>query len=176
MAMNTIRLRRVATMLAASVFCCAAHAQYVWLNEQGVKQFSDMPPPASVPKSRVLKSPGGDLPSRFAAGGTPKDRESRDSAATAPASEKAPMSLAEKNAEFQKRRMEQATREKKAADEERLASEKAKNCDQARSYQQALLSGERIARRDKNGERSFMTDEQREQETREAQRILADCK
>ena len=33
-------------------------AQYVWLNDKGVKQYSDMPPPAAVPNQRILKSPG----------------------------------------------------------------------------------------------------------------------
>jgi hypothetical protein len=148
---------------ALTALCLAggAFAQYVWLDEKGVKQYSDRPPPASVPTSRILKQPGG-VPAL-------------SSETTTPAP-KAEMSISEKNAEFRKRKAEQAEKEKKATEEAKVAAEKAKNCERAREFQRSLESGERISRTDKNGERSFLTDEQRDRELRDTRRILDECK
>lgn len=145
----------------------AAFAQYVWLDERGIKQFSDMPPPASVPANRILKQPrGGTIPAITPA----------ENATPAPSSAKPELTTAEKNAEFRKRMIEQAEKEKKAADEARVASEKAKRCEHARDYLRTLDAGGRMARVDKNGERTFLTDEQRAQERSDAQKVLAECK
>lgn len=159
----------LAVALLALHTTSTALAQYVWTDEKGVKQFSDMPPPPSVPANRILKQPRG-TPSA-----TSESNAQETAAATAAAPQPA-MSIAEKNAEFRKRKAEQVENEKKAADEARLAAEKSKNCERARDYLRALESGERISRTDRNGERSFLTDEQREKETREAQRAAQDCK
>ena len=165
--MQFIRAKQLAACLALSALSSLAWGQYVWTDDKGVKQFSDMPPPASVPQSRILKQPSGTLPAATATA-APADGE-----AAAP---KAPLSTAEKNAEFNKRRAEQAEKDKKAAAEAQAARDKASNCEKARSYQRALDSGVRISRADKNGEREFMSDEQRSREQQETSRILADCK
>jgi len=149
-----------AVLLIALCAPGAAYAQYVWLNNNGVRQYSDMPPPASVPANRILKQPNGLLPS------TPE-------AASAASSSK---TLAEQNADFNKRRAEQAEKEKKAADETKLAAGKNRDCERARDYRRSLESGERVAHMDKNGERSILTDEQRSQELRETRQFLGDCK
>lgn len=156
-----------ASMALSALFTPAtAVAQYVWLDEKGTKQFSDMPPPPSVPPSRILKQPGD--------GSAAAPREVTEEKQAAPS--KAEPSIAEKNAEFRKRKAEQADKEKKAAEETERAAEKAKNCERAREYQRTLDSGERIVRRDNNGERAFLTDEQRTQEARHTRKILDDCK
>ena len=46
---------RYTIALLLYVLAAGASAQYIWLNEKGRKQFSDTPPPASVPKHRILK-------------------------------------------------------------------------------------------------------------------------
>lgn len=167
--MNTIQLKRLTVMAATLAALCStatAFAQYVWVDEKGVKQFSDMPPPATVPANRILKQPGSKPAEAAAEGVTPP----------APQPAKGEMTTAEKNAEFRKRKTEQAEKEKKAAEETRTASEKAKNCERARDYLRALESGERLTRTDRNGERAFLSDEQRQQETKETRRIVQDCK
>jgi hypothetical protein len=154
---NPAAARLVACVLA--VICAApATAQYVWLDEKGVKQYSDMPPPASVPAGRILKQPGS------------------FGIAAPPASESAAApTLAERNADFKKRQQEAADKEKKAAEQARLAADKAKNCERTRDYMRTLESGERISYNDRNGEKSFLTDEQRAAEMRDARQTLADC-
>lgn len=152
--------------------CGAAAAQYVWLDEKGTKQFSDRPPPASVPASRILKQPGGASASPSSA--------SAASAASSPspsaARPEAQQSIAEKNADFRKRQLEREDKEKKLAEEAKLASDKARNCERAQEYQRTLESGERISRKDKNGEHTFLSDEQRQRELGETRRILNECK
>jgi hypothetical protein len=161
--MNTLFRHTIFTALLCVGIAGAAHAQYVWLDEKGVKQFSDMPPPSSIPASRILKQPGVSMP------------------AAAPVASSSPeakpqVTTAEKNAEFRKRQTERAEKEKKAAEEAKVASEKARNCERAQEYHRALESGERISRTDKNGERSFLSDEQRAREVRESRRVLDECK
>jgi len=172
--MNPTWHQHAALAVFLAVFGASAAAQYAWLDEHGVRQYSDRPPPPSVPKLRILKSPGS--PQRTADNGSAAPGAPAAEPVEAVKSRQAPTTLAEKNAEFQKRQIEQAEKEKKAAQEAKLAADKAKNCDQAREYRQSLQSGDRIMRRDKSGERSYLTDEQRAQELRDTQRILSECK
>jgi hypothetical protein len=176
--MNATWLKRIPASLAILVtvgFSGAAHAQYIWLNDKGVKQFSDMPPPASVPNNRILKQPGPALPNRSTTPEIPSADSSQPAAGIAGAKDKGPMTTAEKNADFQKRKMEQAENDKKAAEKAQLAVDKAKNCEQARAYNKALQDGGRLARTDKNGEKSYLSDDQRAQEVKDTKRILNDC-
>lgn len=168
--MRSTGLKRFAFALVLSGCCSAALAQYVWLDEKGTKQYSDMPPPASVPNSRILKSPGA-MPPPEAPAAVDADEKGAD-----PATPKAPPSLADKNADFQKRRAEQAEKDKLAADKARQDTDKKKNCEQVGTYQRALQSGQRITRLSPTGERVFLTDEERAATVRENQRALSDCK
>jgi hypothetical protein len=172
--MRSICLKRIVAVLALSSLATAAMAQYVWLDEKGVKQYSDMPPPVSVPKSRILKGAGS--MSQPPARTEPAPASGQNDNAGADTSKTAPTTTAEKNADFLKRRAEQAEKEKKDAQQAKLAADNAKNCERVRDYNRALESGERIARRDKNGERAFLSDEERAQEVRDSKRILAECR
>jgi len=159
-----------AVILLAVGSVAPALAQYVWLNEKGVKQYSDMPPPPSVPASHILKQPSGSALQ-------PANDEPPASAQTeSEVSPKPPMTTAERNADFRKRHAEQAEKEKKAAEQVKAAAEKAKNCQRAREYQNALASGGRIAHTNQNGERSFLTDDQRAQELHDVNHVLQQCK
>jgi choline dehydrogenase-like flavoprotein len=160
---TTHLLRFVASAILVSA-CSGALAQHVWLDAKGVKQYSDMPPPAGTPASRVLQSPGPRVAAPAAA-------------AAAAATDQVPApSVAERNAAFEKRRIEQAEREAKEGEQARVAADNARNCDQARAYQRTLANGDRIARLDKNGERVYLTEQDRAQETATVQRALAQCK
>ncbi|KAF3996282.1 DUF4124 domain-containing protein [Glaciimonas immobilis] len=148
----------------------AAMAQYIWLDEKGIKQYSDMPPPLSVPVKRILKMPGNFSVPATAANGDPKDDKDAQNVA------KAPPTLIEQNAAFNKRKNEQAEKDKKATDAAKSATNKTKACDSARAYQRTLNSGQRIAQIDKNGQRAFFDDNQRQQASRENQQVLDECK
>jgi hypothetical protein len=176
--MKTNWLKCTAAALATLSLAVAAHAQYVWLDEKGVKQYSDMAPPASVPQSRILKVPGSasrsPLPSGSDAAADKADTSAGGTAASAKT--KLPMTTAEQNADFLKRKTEQAEKDKKSADKAKLDADKTRNCERAREYSRALESGERITRTGKSGERYFLNDDQRAQESRETRRVLDECK
>lgn len=157
----------------------SALAQFVWLNEKGVKQYSDMPPPTSVPRSRILKSPNvvsSPAANELAVPPAADVAAPASSTAATGAKRATPLTTAERNADYTKRKMDEAEQAKKTADASKLAADKKANCERARSYSRSLEDGTRIANTDKNGERSYLTDEQRAQEVRNAQRVIADCK
>lgn len=160
-----------------------ALAQYVWLDEKGVKQFSDLPPPANIPKKNIIKGPVVKPVARPGSEeGTPSASDPAASGGNAanignaPPAPPAPPTYAERNAEFKKRRLEQAEKDKKEADDSARAAARKKNCELARDYQRTIDSGIRITNTDKNGERNVMTDEERNRATRENRQILEGCK
>lgn len=169
--MNPIRLKSIFAIAALAAGCTltgAASAQYAWIDGNGVKQYSDLPPPSSVPAASILKTPATRAPVAAAA-------PSENGAGTTADKPKAALTTAEKNAEFVKRRAEQAEQEKKAAEQARVAAEKTKNCDRARQYQKTLASGVRLVSTDKTGERVYLDEAQRTQEEREVKNMLKEC-
>lgn len=155
-----------AVLLAASSL---AMAQYMWLDDKGVKQLSDRPPPPNVPDKRILKAPGKPLFNPNAP--APAEAPPAEAAET-----KRPPTLAERNADFNKRQTEAAAAEKKAGEESRRKADIAANCDGARKNQMALDQGVRMGSYDKNGERSIMGDQEREELRKKTQKVLVDCK
>ncbi|RBA24207.1 DUF4124 domain-containing protein [Herminiimonas fonticola] len=168
--MHASGLKRFTVAIVLASCAGAALAQYVWLNERGVKQYSDTPPPASVPNSKILKSPKGSTQASAPA------KAADETASEGDVAKKAPETIAEKNADYNKRKTAQAEKDKEAEQKAKLAADKKKNCEQASNYKRTLDSGDRISLRDKSGERSYMTDEERAQETRNNNRVLDECK
>ena len=162
---------KVLATCALMTLATLAQAQYVWLDEKGIKQLSDRPPPPSVPTSKILKAPR-----THRQGMAPGESEAPDQAGAAgPAAMTAP-TTAERNADFQKRKVEAAQLEQKAAREAGQKAEQAGNCDSARQNQRLLDSGRAMTSIDKNGERVFLSDTERALQAKKTQRILADCK
>lgn len=161
-------------LLAGSVLLLAAglaHAQYVWVNEKGVKQFSDRPPPPSTPRSKILKAPGlqPDAIVPVGAAAVP--------AAVAPASvAKGPPTMAEREVDFRKRAKERAERNEKAAGEAQQALAQRDNCAAAREYKQQLESGVRIATTAQDGERGFLDDAERARRSVKVNKTLEGCR
>jgi hypothetical protein len=168
--MQASGLKRFTVALVLSACAGAAWSQYVWLNEKGVKQYSDTAPPASVPNSKILKTPKGSTVASAPAQPVQQIDKDGDTA------KKAPQTLAEKNADFQKRKAEQAEKDKEAEAKAKQAADKKLNCERANNYKRVLDSGERISRMDKSGERAYMSDEERAHESRENKRALEECK
>ena len=150
-----------------------SQAPYLWLDEKGLKVYSDRPPPPSMPLKNVLRTPR-------RADGTPAQPAGQDDAAavapdTDAAKSKAAPSMAERNADYLKRGKDQAERAQKNADAQQARLAQADNCERARSARQAIDSGVRISTQEKNGERGFMSDEQRAAEGRKIDKVLAAC-
>jgi hypothetical protein len=161
-------------VISVLFFTSSVQAQYVWLDEKGSKQFSDVPPPANIPAQKILK-----MPSRSATKATPgtEDLKEASSGNTDAASAlKKPVTTASKNEDFNKRQLELEEKNKKALIDQQVSTDKIKNCARARSYQRSLESGERIASIDKNGERNFISDARRDQDLIDTKKALSDCK
>ena len=160
--------RRLALGGALLVAAALAQAQYAWIDDKGLKQYSDRPPPPSVPAKRILKAPGAtQMPAT-------ENAPAVDGSAAAPA--KAAPTTAERNAEFRKRKDEDAEKARKTGEEERRKSELASYCDANRKNKLMLESGARIGTMEKNGEVSDLSDEQRARQLRDIERALANCK
>ena len=165
-------LTRFALFVAACQFSVCAFAQFVWLDDHGVKQFSDEPPPPSVPANRILKQPHAPKPNYSAA--KPEDKPA-DAAADNTNATKAPLTQADKEAEYKKHKEEQLAKQKKADDEAKRAQEIADNCAHAKSYYDSLQSGARIQNTGADGQRSYLSDSDRAKEVARTQDILNDC-
>lgn len=181
--MKLSQLRLLAGALLA-VACAApvAHAQapYIWIDDKGMKQLSDQPPPPSVPLNRILRQPrnaqiapapaGADDPAANAAAPTADSGK-----ASADDKAKRPPTLAERNADFAKRQAEAAAASQKAAQEAAQKSSESANCENARSNQLALESGIRMSTFDKDGQRGYLTDAQRAERSKQNKAVLAGC-
>lgn len=147
----------------------AAHAQYVWIDDKGLKQFSDRPPPPSVPIKRILKAPNLTLMID-----SPGAAAAAEAASAAPA--KAAPTTAERNADFNKRKGEQVEQARKAGEEAQRKSALAANCEANRKHQALLESGARMATVEANGEQGFLSDEARARQLAATRRALGACK
>ena len=87
-------------------------------------------------------------------------------------------SLAERDAEFRKRRTEQQEAVKKADEKAQENADRNQNCESAQAYLRSLQTGQRIVKNDpKTGERVFLEDADRAAEEARAQRAVdANCK
>ena len=121
---------------------------YRWVDKDGKTRYGDVPPPGS--KATALKAPS--------------------SAPSAPA----PAKGSAKGAPAQKDAGDPA---EKAAREKQETAMARQNCERSREQLAALETGQRITRIDAKGERYFMDDAQRAQETAQAREAVGQwCK
>ncbi|MCA1855490.1 DUF4124 domain-containing protein [Massilia oculi] len=155
--------RRLALLCALLLGAGGAQAQYSWIDAKGTRHFSDQPPPPSTPPQRILK-----MPARPAPGPAP-------TSAAAPAHAKPAPTLAEREADYVQRARQREEQEKKRAEEAARQRALLENCERAREVQAQAESGIRVAKVDANGERRFVTDQERAEELARARRMLAQC-
>ncbi len=167
---NNTRAPFVAAALMA--FASLAQAQYMWIDAKGIKQFSDKAPPSSVPLKNILKAPRGVETAVL----VPTDAPAPAVPAAAAATPKAAPSVADRNADYNKRQKEKNALEEKEKIERESKAVQTERCEGLRTNKRALQSGERIGTQDKNGERSYMTEQQRAVEAGKVDKALASCK
>ncbi len=137
-------------IVSSSLWAPVAFGQWVWKDEAGQIVASDQPPPAGTPQSRIVKSPR-------TKGAPPPPVVEPD-----PAKADAPKSLADRDLDSKQRQKEAADEARKADEEAARARVQQQNCAASRSNLAALQSGGRSAQVNDKGERSFITDEQRQ--------------
>lgn len=148
----------------------AAHAQYVWIGANGTRQYSDRPPPPSTPAAKILKSPGRPAMEPPAA--------AADSAADAQASAAAakPPTLAEREAAFRERSKARQEQEGKQQEEATRQRRLAEHCEAARESQAQLDSGIRIAHIGPDGEKTYLSDQEKAARNERIKRALQECR
>lgn len=157
--------------------CPITIAQYVWIDDKGVKQLSDRPPPPSVPDKHILKAPGKprwnpNTQPASAPAAAPVTTAETD---VAEAAGSATASLAAREQAFQRRRADTAAAERKTAEDAQQKADTAANCEAARQNQRALDQGMRMVNVDKNGERAVLSDQERAEMGKKNQKVLAGC-
>lgn len=155
--------RSAAALLALLIALPAAAQIYSWKDKDGRTVYSDVPPPTGEVK--VLR-PGRVVPPAAAANGEAAP------AAGAAADAAKPKSTAERDLEFRQRRAAEAETQAKADKEAAAAAERERFCAQARNQLKALQSGIRIARPNAAGEREFLDDAARAEETSRLQQQI----
>ena len=132
-------------LVAAAAFASAVHAQaYRWVDKDGTVQYGDVPPPGVHATPFALPaSPSGPAPHEL----TPAQQEQQ----------------------FRASQLKKQKAEEKAAKEKEEAEAKQQNCASAQESLRVLQSGQRVVRVDAKGERYYLDDAQRAQETSRAQ-------
>lgn len=146
--MNKILLLLVISLLASNAYADV----YKWVDSTGKVHYGDQPPPSNKTQKLRVETP---------------------SSATPPAEgAKAPVSksLADKEIEFQKRRVEAEEAQKKQEKQASEAKQKQENCVNARANLRNLQNNGRITTYDEKGERVFLDDAARQQATERAQK------
>lgn len=162
-------------VLAASLIALPAAAQWKWRDKGGHVQYSDLPPPAGTADNDILARPSATM--RRASTTTVAPLAASGSAPLAGAPASAPHS-ADPELEAKRKKAESEAAAKAKADLERVAALKLDNCSRARAQLTTLQSGIRLAQTNaKTGEREFMDDKQRADETRRVKEVIgSDCK
>lgn len=138
-----------------------AWAQYAWIDEKGVRQYSDQPPPTTTPAAKILKLPRGMQ--------APTD----DVPAAAPAAgAKAAPTLADREADYRKRHAEADKNEANAAGLKAAADSKRVQCDIAARNKAQLDTG----RRTRGPDNTIVTEEDKAKELARVDKVLKDCK
>ena len=155
--------------LVGVAFAAASSAQWLWLDANGRKVFSDQPPPISVSEKDILKQPG-------AAASESPAPSAAASAPTAAASRPVKITDKEPALEAKKKQAEKEDAAKRKAESDKNAAAKADNCTRAKNNLATLQSGIRIATAGASGERIVMDEPAKTAETKRLQEIVtSDC-
>jgi hypothetical protein len=146
-----------AMLLASSV----AHAQYSWIDPNGVRQFSDQPPPVDTPAARILRTPRG----------VTVAQDAPPAAAPSAAPAKAAPTWVDQEADYRKRMAQAQEADKKSAIQKKNAEIKQANC-AAATRNKALLNNGQGVRSDKG---VVLSDADRARELANNATALKDC-
>lgn len=163
---SRLRIAAAALLLLAAA---GAQAQYVWLDANGTRQYSDRPPPPNTPASKILKAPN-QAPQNF------YDEPAAETLAPKATTAKPASTLAEREAAYQERvkaRNEKNLEDSVAAQNQRA---EAQRCANARQVQAQMASGMRIRQVGPDGQPQYMSDAERASRSAQAGEALRDCR
>jgi hypothetical protein len=142
-------MKRFALAVAALLAATTVNAQvYEWKDEKGKTYFSDKPPLGNSRPLRVIE------PQPPATGNSTQK------------------TAADRELEFRTRQKASLESAEQAKKEQTTSADKKEACENARRLFETLESGERVAQRDDKGERYFLDDGQREQESAKTRQFI----
>ena len=151
---------RIRTLLLFALFLAAAGASaqtYKWVDRNGRMQYGDTPLPGV--NATALRGPSSGPATE------PEPQVKLEA-------KKGPLTPAEQEAQFRKRKEEAEKSRQKQAQAAEEAAAKKENCALAQNQVRTLESGQRIARTDAKGERYFLDDAQVAQEAAKARQAV----
>ena len=164
-------------LLAATLLSLPAEAQWKWRDKSGHVQYSDLPPPLGTPEQDILNRPATGQRRPGPISQAPVSIVSTASPASAAASGALMPRTSDPDLESARKKAEADAAAKAKAEVQRVAAAKAENCARAKTQLTTLESGIRLARANANGEREFLDDKQRADETKRTKDLIsADCK
>lgn len=161
----------VAAGLALGV-CTAAQAQWKWRDTNNRVQYSDLPPPSTVPDSAILQRPAGARRTT-----APALAPGASAASVAQETASGPARTVDPELEARRKKAEQDQAAARKAEEDKHKAAKAENCTRAKSYLKAIEEGQRMSRTNAQGEREVFDDKIRAEESKRTRDIIAsECK
>lgn len=159
--MKTLYSRLFLSLALVSGTCSA---QWLWIDANGTKVYSDQAPPSGIPDKNVLKRPNAQSYTAQESSTTSATTDKKEGANAKNAASSASSTQEAKALEAQKALLEK----QKAA--------KAERCKFAKQELAGLRSGARIAVFNDKGEREFMDDKKRAEEMKNKQKVVdSDC-
>jgi len=179
--------RFLLTVLLTTLTLSPAFAQYQWRDGKGRMVFSDRPPPHSIAKRNVIK---GYTPPPVAPkiqesadqinaenAELAKEQQQRPAVATAadlePEKPSSAKRLADRLAEFDKRREDRLKAAKKSKEDAKVASRSKELCRNLQNDSRALNSGRRLAIVNEAGEREIIGDNARKVRLKENRELMS---
>lgn len=153
-------MKKILLILLTLISASALAGLHKWVDADGKVHYSDQPPPANV-KATTLRSTSSAKDSAT---------ESGAAASSAPA---APKTIAEREAELKKAQQAKKEAADMAAQEQAEADAKKASCASARQNLRTLQEGARIMEIGANGERTYLSDEGRQQRMDKAQQDIS---
>jgi len=146
-------LRFGLSLLILAALAAPTQAQlYKWVDSSGRVQYSDRPPPGGSKAEQVSNANVSAIGAQGSAGGAQR--------------------AADLEADFRKRRAEQAEAAKKQQQAQAEHKQKAESCAAARRNLAALQSGQRMVKYNEKGEPSFVDDAGRARELQQAEQQI----
>lgn len=170
--------RTLILAVVSSSFALTALAQWQWIDKDGHKVFSDRAPPGDVQEKNILKRPGGsNQPAAKSVSETVTATPALTASSTAGKASGPRLSGKDAQLEAKKKQAEEEEDAKKKIEEEKVAKARTDNCDRAKRGLANVQSGVRLSVINAKGEREFMDDNARAEETKRLQGFVeSDCK
>ncbi|VUZ25191.1 Uncharacterised protein [uncultured Comamonas sp.] len=167
---------RASFVLFAYLTCftaTSAFAQWQWIDEYGRNTYSDRPPPTHIPEKNILKAPA--WAHTVSPATLPKADIPAEPVVTPPpaSNEVTPQDLQQQKQEAARQAAEEKQRKEAQA---KLLQQRQENCNRAQAALRTLQADVPLAQIGPDGQRTTMSDLQRQQDIRRVQEVMArDC-